>query len=110
MATESIAAPPPVYTAKHSEIHPLAPISADEIQNAVSIIKSQWPADTKFQFKSVTLQEPAKAEIVPYIEAEFHGHDLPNIDRRIFVTYYIRNTVSSVNAQAELPILTTPVE
>lgn len=96
MATESIAAPPAVYTAKHSETHPFAPISADEIRNAVSIIKSQWPADTDFQFKSVTLQEPTKAEAVPYLEAEFHGDDLPNIERRIFVTYYIRNTVSIV--------------
>ena len=98
MATESIAAPPPVYIAKHSEVHPLAPISADEIQNAVSIIKSQWPSDTKFQFKSVTLQEPAKAEAVSYLEAEFQGEDLPNIERRIFVTYYIRNTVGLVAA------------
>lgn len=93
MATESVAAPPPVYTAKHSDIHPLAPISADEIQNAVSKIKSQWPADTNFRFKSVTLQEPAKVEAVTYLEAEFHGYELPHIDRRVFVTYYIRNTV-----------------
>lgn len=93
MATESVAAPPPVYAAHHTDTHPLAPISADEIANAVSIIKSQWPENTNFQFKAVTLQEPPKAETVPYIEAEFHGGDLPHIDRRVFVTYYIRNTV-----------------
>lgn len=95
MATETYAAPPPVHTATQSETHPLAPISADEIQNAVSVIKSQWPTDTNFQFKAVTLQEPAKAETVPYLEADFHGGDLPQIDRRAFVAYYIRNTVSS---------------
>ena len=93
MATESVATPPPVYTAQHSDTHPLAPISANEIKNAVSIIKSQWPKDTDFQFKAVTLQEPPKVKTVPYIEAEFHGHDLPHIDRKVFVTYYIRNTV-----------------
>lgn len=97
MATESFAAPPPVYTAKQTDIHPLAPISADEIRNAVSIIKTQWPTDTNFQFKSVTLQEPAKVETVPYIEADFHGQALPHLDRKVFVTYYIRNTVSALD-------------
>ena len=61
MATETFAAPPPVHTEKQLETHPLAPISSDEIQHAASIIKSLWPTDTNFQFKAVTLQEPAKA-------------------------------------------------
>ena len=93
MATESFAAPPPVFKDKHSYSHPLAPVTAEEIENAVSIMKSQWPENTNFQFKAVTLQEPPKAEAVPYIEAEFQGDSLPHIDRRVFVTYYIRNTV-----------------
>lgn len=93
MATETFAAPPPVYTAKQDEVHPLAPVSAAEIEHAVSLVKSSWPADTNFQFKAVTLQEPAKAETIPYLEADFHGGDLPHIDRRAFVAYYIRNTV-----------------
>lgn len=93
MATESIAAPPPVKTETRSIVHPLAPINPDEIQHAVSILKAEWPADTDFQFKAVTLSEPAKAEAVPYFEAEFHGDEVPHIDRRILVTYYIRQTV-----------------
>lgn len=93
MATETYAAPPPVCKAKQDEVHPLAPISSDEIQRSVSLIHQSWPTDTNFQFKAVTLQEPAKAETVPYLEADFHGGDLPHIDRRAFVAYYIRNTV-----------------
>ena len=79
--------------AYRSEVHPLAPINADEIQNAVALVKQQWPANTDLHFKALTLQEPAKAEAVPYIEAEFHGYDLPQIERRVFVSYYLRQTV-----------------
>ncbi len=94
MATENISsASLPVRTTKQSIIHPLAPISANEIEGAVAIIKFQWPTDTDLHFKAITLQEPAKAEAVPYIEAEFHGADLPHIDRRVFCTYYLRQTV-----------------
>ncbi|KAK5169128.1 uncharacterized protein LTR77_006437 [Saxophila tyrrhenica] len=92
MATENITTSLPTRPAKQSNTHPLAPISADEIKNAVSIIKSQWPADTDLHFKALTLHEPAKAEAVPYIEAEFHGGELPRIERRVFVTYYLRQT------------------
>ncbi|KAK5114535.1 hypothetical protein LTR62_002470 [Meristemomyces frigidus] len=92
MATESVSASLPLRTAKHSTVHPLAPLTAQEIQTAASIIRSQWPANTDLHFKTITLEEPAKAEAVPYIEAEFHGDNLPNIDRRVFITYYLRKT------------------
>ena len=75
-------------------MHPLAPINSDEIQNAVELVKAQWPSNTDLHFKAITLQEPAKAEMVPYLEAEFSGSSLPTIDRRVFVTYYLRMTVS----------------
>lgn len=95
MATQqdTVAVSLPVQTAKQNDIHPLAPINKQEIEATVSLIKSQWPAQTEFQFKSVTLEEPAKAETAPYLEAEFNGHPLPHIDRRVFVTYYLRKTV-----------------
>ena len=73
-------------------MHPLAPISPEEVQSAVAFVKSQWPANTDLHFKAITLEEPAKAEVVPYIEAEFHGYGLPQIDRRIFVSYYLKQT------------------
>ena len=98
MATESISTSLPLRPAKQTDAHPLAPLSADEIRSAVSIIKSQWPANVDLHFKAVTLEEPAKAEAVPYVEAEFHGYDLPNIDRKAFLNYYIRLTVCSTSA------------
>lgn len=84
----------PVRTSKQSVTHPLAPLSAEEIQAASSLIYNQWPENTDLQFKVITLNEPAKAEMVPYLEAEFQGQRLPSIDRRVMVAYYIRKTVS----------------
>lgn len=83
----------PTRTADRTTIHPLAPINADEIQRAATLIKAQWPAETDIHFKALTLEEPPKAETVPYLEAAFHGHDLPHIQRKVFAAYYIRNTV-----------------
>ncbi|EMC95625.1 hypothetical protein BAUCODRAFT_576846 [Baudoinia panamericana UAMH 10762] len=92
MATESVSTALPLRTAKQSEAHPLAPLNAGEIRNAVLLIKAQWPANVDLRFKCVTLHEPAKAETVPFIEAEFHGYNLPRVDRRAFLNYYLRNT------------------
>lgn len=85
--------PLPVRPAKQSAPHPLAPISSDEIKNAVHLIQGQWPEGTDLHFKAITLHEPAKAEALPYLDAEFNGSDLPQIDRRVFLTYYLRRTV-----------------
>lgn len=95
VSVDTVSTSLPTRTAKRDEVHPLAPISPEEVENAVALVKTQWSANTNIHFKAITLQEPAKAEAVPYIEAEFHGYDLPHIDRRIFVSYYLRQTVRS---------------
>ncbi|QIW96541.1 hypothetical protein AMS68_002059 [Peltaster fructicola] len=79
-------------SSKQNTQHPFAPVSRDEIKNTAHLIRSQWPADTKIHFKQLTLSEPAKVEAVPYVEAEVNNQDLPSIDRKVFVTYYICNT------------------
>ena len=94
MVSETMPSSLPARPTKQLKTHPLAPINADEIKNAVSLIKSQWPAGTDLQFKAITLNEPAKAQTIPYLEAESRGDDLPHVDRRVFITYYLRQTVS----------------
>ena len=42
------------------------------------------------------LKEPEKALLAPYLDAERMGERFPKIERRAFVTYYIRNTVSLI--------------
>lgn len=85
-------APLPIRTTTSSLVHPLAPIDAQEIKQAASFVRAQWPAGTDLHFKSITLQEPAKTETIPYLEAHISGQSLPKIDRRVTVTYYIRKT------------------
>ncbi|ORX95352.1 copper amine oxidase [Clohesyomyces aquaticus] len=92
MSTEAVATSPTPRAVKGVSSHPLAPLSASEITLASSIIKASWPAHTDIHFKVITLQEPAKSDVLPYLEAEHGGKPLPAIGRKAFVNYYIRNT------------------
>lgn len=74
--------------------HPLSPLSASEITTSAELIKSLYPTQTRIHFKAITLEEPEKAQLVPYLDAEHNGRSLPRISRKAFVNYYIRNTVS----------------
>lgn len=83
--------------------HPLGPLARQEIAQSSALIKGQWPEGTKFHFKIVTLLEPPKAELVPYLEAERAGQTPKPIDRKSQVVYYLRNTVSAdaIHKQSE---------
>jgi primary-amine oxidase len=85
--------------AKHTTypIHPLGPLSAEEITKSSQLITESWPQGTVFHFKSLKLREPAKSELVPYLIAERAGESTPAIDRRSDVLYYLRNTVSDMS-------------
>ena len=80
----------------HFVAHPFCPLTASEISQASELVRSSWPAHTNLLFKAVTLEEPSKKELAPYIEAEHSGASPAKIPRRAFVAYYIRNTVSRV--------------
>ncbi|KAF2195382.1 hypothetical protein K469DRAFT_698975 [Zopfia rhizophila CBS 207.26] len=91
MSTESVATPT-VRPAKSVVSHPLAPLSSSEITSAAAIIKASWPTHTDLHFKVITLEEPPKAEVLPFLEAEHSRKPLPVISRKAFLNYYIRNT------------------
>lgn len=78
---------------KSAPSHPLGPLTANEITQSSDLIRAQWPEGTKFQFKVVTLLEPPKIELAPYLEAERAGRPVKSIDRKSQVVYYLRNTV-----------------
>ncbi|KAL8755637.1 MAG: hypothetical protein Q9199_003507 [Rusavskia elegans] len=94
MSTEQVSLPPrsSVGLTNHLSSHPLSPLTAAEITHAVQLVETLYPPNTSLQYKAVTLQEPNKADLVPYLEAEHHGGRKPTIERRAFVAYYIRNT------------------
>ena len=96
MSMEQVSTPLPFVGGKKATIqHPLGPLTASEITESASLIKGLWPTNTNIQFKSITLQEPSKADLVPFLAAEHAGQQTPSVERRSFVVYYLRNTVSS---------------
>jgi primary-amine oxidase len=96
MSTEQVPVSLPSVGGKKVPVqHPLGPLTASEISESSRLIKSIWPSNTNIQFKSITLQEPNKADLIPFLAAEHAGKTTPTIERRSFVVYYIRNTVST---------------
>ncbi|KAF7673292.1 copper methylamine oxidase precursor [Alternaria burnsii] len=102
MSTEAATDPSPRSEKSVSAQHPLSALSASELRNAAAIIKASWPAHTDVHFKVVTLQEPPKAEVLKYLEAEHSGKPVPSISRKAFVNYYIRNTSKFHEAVVDL--------
>lgn len=76
--------------------HPLCPLTGAEIQYAAQLMQSAWPSSVSLQFKAITLSEPAKKELVPYLAAKEQGQSPTPPDRRVFAAYYIRKTVRQV--------------
>lgn len=99
MSTEVVTPSPAIRPAKQVAKHALEPLSADEITGAAELVRSVWPSQTDLHFKVITLLEPPKAEVIPYLQAEHTGAPLPSIDRKVFVNYYLRNTVGSLIPQ-----------
>ncbi len=98
MSTEAVSgasSAPEVPVTKQVTSHPLSPLTASEIEATGQLIKSLYPEKIDLRFKVITLKEPEKKNLVPYLEAEHTGGALPSIHRQAFVSYYIRNTVSS---------------
>ncbi|MCJ1240084.1 hypothetical protein MMC14_008084 [Varicellaria rhodocarpa] len=92
MSTEQVVPTPSVGVAKRASIHPLSPLTSREIVKSAELIRGIYPQKTNLQFKIVTLQEPEKAQLIPFLESEHRGAQVPRIDRKAFVNYYIRNT------------------
>ncbi|RMD42871.1 hypothetical protein DV735_g2295, partial [Chaetothyriales sp. CBS 134920] len=83
---------PAAVPKKTAVVHPLTPLSGSEITKAADLIRSVWPANTDLRFKAITLLEPEKKSLLPYLEAEHSGGQLPSVPRKAFSAYYIRNT------------------
>lgn len=81
---------------KQLSVHPLSPLAASEITRSSELIKSIYPRSTDLYFKAISLEEPEKALLGPYLQAEHNGRKRVPIDRKAFVCYYIRNTVGDL--------------
>ena len=94
MSTEQVVSTPTLGVAKHAAIHPLTPLTSSEITASATLIKGLYPSNIKLWFKTITLQEPEKTQVIPYLDAQHNDHSTGRIDRRAFINYIIRNTVS----------------
>ncbi|KAI5481939.1 hypothetical protein MNV49_000216 [Pseudohyphozyma bogoriensis] len=72
--------------------HPLDPATATEIEQAVAIIRAEYAAETRLHFKCAGLEEPPKAVMLPYLQAERAGKKVPAPPRCMFLMYYIKFT------------------
>ncbi|MBD0269719.1 MAG: primary-amine oxidase, partial [Cyanobacteria bacterium Co-bin8] len=59
---------PPVASTPH--LHPLEPLTAEEIQRAVAIVRQEKAAGDTFRFPVVTLHEPPKIAVLNYRPGE----------------------------------------
>jgi primary-amine oxidase len=57
---------PPTSTASSSAVHPLEPLTAEEILAALAILKANQSLSDRVRFISVTLHEPPKSLVLSY--------------------------------------------
>jgi primary-amine oxidase len=60
--------------------HPLSTLSIDETNKARDVIVNAHP-NTVIDFRWISLQEPAKAELVPFLDLEHAGKLQPDTPR-----------------------------
>jgi primary-amine oxidase len=76
-------------------LHPLEPLTADEIATAVAIVRSQKNVGATFRFPCVTLNEPPKAVILNFQPGE-------TIDRQAFLILLDNETGKTYEAIVSL--------
>ncbi|KAF4947686.1 hypothetical protein FSARC_13903 [Fusarium sarcochroum] len=93
--------------------HPFDPLRADEINTAVKVLGAALK-DVPLRFKTIDIQEPRKAEVIPFIEAERLGAAFPphpdriayvllhRMDTRAFMKGLVNVTRNSVVSLKEL--------
>lgn len=70
-----------------ASIHPFDPITPGEIQLAVKTLQSAFGS---LRYKRVDLQEPAKQDVAPYLEAERLDKPLPQKPPRLLQALFHR--------------------
>lgn len=65
-----------VSSAFHSSPHPFDPLSATEIEAAVSIVRES--IGNEYHFNAVTLREPKKADMLDWLSVDGKGVTKPN--------------------------------
>src|SRR5918999_5961615 len=84
--------------------HPLQPLSVDELEEAVVVLRAGVPGgvwdDRRFRFVEVALREPPKSDVLA-AEVSGNGHDLPREARAVLIDRVERGTVEAVVSLTE---------
>ncbi|KAI0476615.1 copper amine oxidase [Xylariaceae sp. FL0804] len=72
-------------------LHPFSDLTAPEIGRARDLVQARHP-ETLLSFKAITLEEPEKASMIAYLEAEHEAKPAQCPDRVAYCAYYIRGT------------------
>ncbi len=81
--------------------HPLDPLTADEIIQVSSLLKTKSP-DKSLHFKIITILEPPKAQLRPFLIAERNGGTQPRPPRKASSLYYHLGTADLFLAEVNL--------
>ncbi|KAJ5720717.1 Copper amine oxidase [Penicillium malachiteum] len=78
----------PFIIVAHQDYPSTRPLSPSEISSVTRTLRDTFPND-KVVFRVITLAEPSKALLVPYLKAERPEKSLPTIPRKAFVQDYL---------------------
>lgn len=81
--------------------HPLDPLTADEILQVSSLLKAKSP-DKSLHFKIITILEPPKAQLRPFLIAERNGGTQSRPARKASSLYYHLGTADLFLAEVNL--------
>ncbi|KAF4636665.1 hypothetical protein G7Y89_g1425 [Cudoniella acicularis] len=81
------------------ELHPLDPLSPQEISIAAEIPKDAFPQNQTL-FWAITLAEPPKALLVPYLQAEKASVPREAPPRISFIQYYLDHASNSIKRKS----------
>lgn len=72
-------------------LHPLDPATPEEIRRATDVVKTVYKG-ISLHFKAAGLEEPPKAAMIDFLDAEHNGRSLPFLPRQVFLIWYIEYT------------------
>jgi len=84
-----------------AKMHPLDPITAEEITQVSTLLKAKT-SDKSLHFKLITISEPPKSILRPFLAAERNGSTPSQIPRLASALYYHRGTADLFLAEVNL--------
>jgi Cu2+-containing amine oxidase len=86
-------------SSQRTRYHPLSDLAPEEIEASTQIIKAAYPPDATFDFRSSSLYEPERKDMVDFLRREHGGESQEGISprppREARVVYYLKSTVSA---------------